>query len=492
MQKALQATRVQWVLILLGGLLLGLYAQRARSLWGPDEGRYVTVAERMLASGDWVTPRRNDTHLHVTKPPFTYWATALSMQLFGHTQFAARLPQAIAFALTLVLLFALGLHFVPGRPWLPSLIYATTFLPFVASNLVTADNLLTFFETLAMLGFVRWWAAANKADAALWRLLMWIAFGFAFLTKGPPGLLPLLGIFVFTRLVKRSGERSRIFSVAAVLAFLLIALPWFVALTLRNPDLLEFFLRDETYNRIFTDYHDRNAQWYGPVVVYGPVLLLGLLPWNLLLWRDGAAFGQFFKRLTSYTFRQLQQEQLLLACWILLPFAVFVFARSRLPLYLLPLIVPFALLVGRALENVAWPRWFMPCLILWIASLIGFKFYAAHFPYHKDGKAMAVQLLRSVTKAPREVVFIEEAANYSLGFYLRTNILHVAMQEADDDSFDGLLIDSLAVADQTRVYVVNRKIQTSIFAQAKQLGLNLREIGSFGPYVFAVNPNAAP
>ena len=49
----------------------------------------------------------------------------VSTMLLGRSEFAARLPNAIAFLLTVLLLLKLGPDFAPQRPWLPGLIYAT-------------------------------------------------------------------------------------------------------------------------------------------------------------------------------------------------------------------------------------------------------------------------------------------------------------------------------------------------------------------------------
>ena len=131
---------------LIPALLLWAFAlQGTRGLWSPDEGRYVDVALEMLKSGDWLRPHVHHEFAHFTKPPLTYWAVASSVELFGRHEWAARLPHALAFALTVLLVGAMGRRLVPERPWLPALVYATFVLPYVAAHVITTDTLLAFF-----------------------------------------------------------------------------------------------------------------------------------------------------------------------------------------------------------------------------------------------------------------------------------------------------------------------------------------------------------
>ena len=125
-----------WIVLLAG--IMAFSFQGTRGLWDPDEGRYTNVALEMMQSGDYFQPHRHHETLHVTKPPVTYWALAASMQSLGRNEWAARLPMALAFILTVLLVFQLGRTFAATRPWLPALIYLSSPLPFFAANIITA------------------------------------------------------------------------------------------------------------------------------------------------------------------------------------------------------------------------------------------------------------------------------------------------------------------------------------------------------------------
>ena len=59
-----------------------------------DETRYGSIAAQMAESGHWLQLRMSGFHFY-EKPPLVYWMTAASIEAFGHTAFAIRLPAAL-------------------------------------------------------------------------------------------------------------------------------------------------------------------------------------------------------------------------------------------------------------------------------------------------------------------------------------------------------------------------------------------------------------
>src|SRR3954466_10385995 len=72
-----------------------------------DEPRFAEASREMIERNDYVVPYYNDRY-RFDKPPLTYWAQVASFRVFGQNSFAARLPSAIAAALTAVVIFAWG------------------------------------------------------------------------------------------------------------------------------------------------------------------------------------------------------------------------------------------------------------------------------------------------------------------------------------------------------------------------------------------------
>ena len=357
-------------------LLLGLSFQGTRGLWEPDEGRYTNVALQMLHSGDFISLRRNEEALHFTKPPVTYWTIAGSVAAFGRTEWAVRLPIALAFVLTVVLVFRLGKSFVPDKPWLPALIYATSPVPFLASNTVNTDTMLALMETLSVLCYAQYRFGGGSVR---WLDAMWAAFGLAFMTKGPPSLLPLLAIVVFELAQARSAQKSGgadplavamrggvgLFRPLGLLLFAVVGFTWYLVVIQRHPGLLDYFLGHEVYARIATDKLQRFPEWYGPLVVYLPTLVVGSIPWLVM-----ALVG-----IRKRAWRDMPVDLRFLWLWFALPLVIFCLARSRLPLYVLPLFAPLALLLGKRLASRQWWRSAPWLLLIWVVMLLGVKFW---------------------------------------------------------------------------------------------------------------------
>ncbi len=483
----------------LAALLLYVLAfQGSRGLWEPDEGRYTDVALQMLWTGDFLHPHLSPELPHYSKPPLTYWAIAASFAGGGDSEWAARLPNALAFALTVLLVAGLARRLVPAAPpWWAALAYATSLLPFVAASTVSTDTLLTLWETLAVFGFADCWWSEDPRRAARARLLMWGAFGLAFLTKGPPGLLPLLAILPFSVLARgRSGLR-RVVSVGSLALFLAVGFWWYAVVVALRPELLSYFLRFEVADRLFTPVHHRNSQWYGALAVYVPTLLVGSLPWTAPLFR-GLRRLPTLARPTAWRRRlAADPEAAFLLLWLLVPLAVFFAARSRLPYYLLPLFVPLALLLAREAAGTGGRRpLFDPgrtahrvLLAAWLVALVGLKAVSAHVERPEDSRRFARVLQAAAGRPFGEVVFVDAEPRYGLAFYLETDVERVYL-EPGSRARNPLaprrgLLDELA-RPAARVFVTRARGAEPFEAAAAQLGCRALRRGGDGDLRFYV------
>jgi 4-amino-4-deoxy-L-arabinose transferase len=418
-------------LLLLALLALILYAlafQGVRGLWDSSEGRYTNVAVEMLRFGDWLHPITHHEHAHLTKPPLTYWALATSIQALGYSEWAARLPGVIAFVLTTLLLYLLGRLFVPQRPWLAPLIYASFFLPATASNVVTTDNLLTLAETAAMTGFAyAYWGRRGGFGARYGALLAWLAGGVGFLIKGPAVGLPLLALLVFHVLRRRQHRDARMYWASGPLLAAAIGTSWFLVLSDYKPAFLVDFIWHEVILRATTGEHHRNSGWYGGLAIYLPVLLLGTLPWTWTALRGVAGPLRAWWRSRRDGAVALDDRDRLLLLWLLLPLAVFLVARSRLPLYVLPLFAPLALLAARAVDGVLKRRYWYLLPVVGMVAVLGLRITAAYVDDPRDSRALAMELQRLVPGEMAEVVFVDADAQQGLTFYLDTEVEEVTL-----------------------------------------------------------------
>lgn len=419
MIAALTATPRRRLLLALAALLVfSLAFQGRRGLWEPDEGRYGAVALQALRDGDWATPHLNARLPHFSKPPLTTWALAGSMAVFGEREWALRLPNALAFAGTVLAVWALGRRLVPARPALAPVVQATSLLPFVAANVVTTDTLLALWETLGVLGFV---AAVWDEPRRRWGApLMGAAFGLAMLTKGPVGLLPVPALLAF--LLWSEGWRAlrRLASPLGLALFLALGCGWLAFAAGAHPGLLSYWLGGELLGRA-TGALRSPSHLGGVLRAYGPVVLAGALPWSLvwlgLRWRRAGR--------PPAPEPAARRAGLLLGLWLALPLAVFLLAPSRLPFYLLPLSVPCSLLLARALApRLPRSRAGAALLAVWVAVLLLLRLGSGWYPNRaRDGRWFAERVREIATRDPSApppdvAVFVDALPRWSLAFYL--------------------------------------------------------------------------
>ena len=470
--------------ILLAFAAAFLVVQGVRGIWERDEGRYTDVAVEMLRTGDYVHPRLNLEQPHFSKPPVTYWALAAAMRTLGRNEWAARLPNTLAFLGTLFLIGRLAGWLAPGRRLAATLIYGTSLLPLLGANYITTDTLLTFWETLGVYGLVRGILGADRRG--LFRLLGWAAFGLAFLTKGPPGLLPLAAILLASALSPGLRFRS-VPTFPGILVFLAVASSWFVAVILGDRALFTYFYREEVLGRILSGRHHRNSEWYAALYVYGPVFLAGSLPWTGICFPRArlkrVLSGRFWKALATGDPRRF-----LLATWLVLPTLVFLLSKSRLPLYVLPQFVPLAMIAARGL-----PEGFRPgpvrrrVLVLWGVLILG-TFTAAGFLHlPMDDRAFS----RSVTAAHPgpidQIVFVGARPRYGLNFYLDTEVEFAREHELRPgrDAEDGDLAEELREERPgTRLWFVRSRWEAPLRAWFGRRGFEAERLGGHGKFAF--------
>ncbi|MDE2272103.1 MAG: glycosyltransferase family 39 protein [Xanthomonadaceae bacterium] len=425
-----------WVRLLALGLLLGFAFQGSRGLWSPDEGRYANGALLMIESGNYLVPAYSPDRINLSKPPVTYWAIAGAVKVFGRNTWAVRAPYALAFALTIMLLYAIGRILLPEKPWLPGLVYGCAAFPFLVTNIVSTDVLLTLFEALAALGFVRMTFGDRQLPHRRNAVLMWFGLGLAFLTKGPPGLILLLAIIPFV--VVREGWRGlgRVFQPLGIAVFLVSGLIWYAIVVLSDPGALHYFLHREIYQRLFTGAQRRHPGPFGWLVVYLPTLAIGSLPWWPALLRNWRRHGSL--RISRSWLRQHPIESFLLL-WVVIPLVVFCLAQSRLPLYVLPLFLPISLLLACRLRNrIDLGRPSQRVLIgVWILVLLAVKGSVAYFVHPVTDNRLAAQQLTAMVRPGSydAVVFVEntdqayaveERTPWGLNLYLGKPVYGVA------------------------------------------------------------------
>src|SRR5262249_51854287 len=118
----------------------------------------------------------------------------------------------------------------------------------------------------------------------------WAALALATLVKGPMALaLPVATVLLWFLVTRQWARWRALLPLPGVALYLVIAAPWFVAVSLKNPEFAWFFFVHEHVLRFLTTEHHHA----GPIWYYVPVLLLGFFPWwpwLLAAFRGGSRF----------------------------------------------------------------------------------------------------------------------------------------------------------------------------------------------------------
>ncbi len=356
--------RASSALVLLAALLW-LALLGVRPLYKPDEARYGEIPREMVASGDWVTPRLNGFK-YFEKPPLQYWATAAAFQIFGVSDWSARLWTGLAALAGVAMVLAAGNRlFGPPAGAYAAAILASSPLYVMLGQVNTLDMSVALFLSAAVLAFAIAQHAATPPDRRRrWMLAFWAACAGALLSKGLIGMVLPAGAVAFYILVRRDwGLLRRLDLVRGGLLFLALGTPWFVAVSVANPEFAHFFFVQEHWQRFTTHIlHREHPGWY-----FVPVLALGVWPWLLVVlagWLAAlrAARGPAFS------------PAFFLAGWALVVFGFFSLSGSKLPPYILPMVPALALLAGVVLAREPNPRLLVAQALLAAAGALAVAF----------------------------------------------------------------------------------------------------------------------
>ena len=339
-----------------------------RKLIKPDEGRYAEISREMTASRDWVTPRLNGIK-YFEKPPLHYWAGAAAFTLFGQHEWTARLWSALSGALGVLLAWYGGqrLFGAPAGAY-AAVVLGSSLMYVVVGHLNTLDMGLTLFLFAALCAFLL--AQRDQATArenTVWMHAAWAAMAGAVLCKGLVGIAIPGGTLVLYTLFQRDWRLwGRLHLISGSLLFLAITAPWFVLVSMRNPEFAWFFFIHEHLLRYTTTIHHRVESWY----YFLPLLIAGGLPWTFVM-ADAAWRG--WKPQPGDKF----QVRRFLLIWCALVFLFFSASGSKLPSYILPLLPAAALLTGWRLTTIKGPTlaWHLaPFTLLGAGALLALPF----------------------------------------------------------------------------------------------------------------------
>lgn len=338
---------------------LALYALAALAVWfallghrdliEPDEGRYAEIAREMVVTGDWLTPRLNGFK-YFEKPALHYWATALSLKAFGFNNAAARLWPVLIGALGIVWtgfvayrLYGREAAIAAAAVCLGSALYVST------SHYISLDISVSVFLAMGI-GCLALAQTRRDEPRALriWMLWGWAALALATMSKGLIGIVLPGATVVAYSLWQRDWSLWRHLHLGkGTLVFLAIAAPWFIAVSLANPEFARFFFIHEHFERYTTTVHQRDA----PMWFFVPIFIVGVMPWLVSAVRGLVSAA----RPTANQPGTFSAERFFVT-FIAVVFVFFSAGSSKLPPYILPLLPILAVLAGQRMAQVGRAR----------------------------------------------------------------------------------------------------------------------------------------
>ena len=318
-------------------------------LLGPDEPRYAQVAREMFERGDWITPTLGGFNWF-EKPALLYWLEIGSYNIFGVSEFSARLGSALFGLATIAALWILGSELERRDPsrknladWL-ALTAASSIGMIVFSRGASFDVILTFPVTAALVSFFVYELRKEKTDFSL--LLFYIFIGIALLAKGLIGIVLPFGIVgLYYLLSHQIPPRNFLISLAWGTALsTLVASVWYVPMYYQHGwEFIDEFIIQHHFQR-FTSNKYQHPQ---PFHFFFWVLPLMTIPWLPFF---AAAIWKIVRNLFSSLQHKPGDDSIKLRlfafAWLIVPVLFFSASGSKLPGYVLPALPGALILTG--------------------------------------------------------------------------------------------------------------------------------------------------
>jgi 4-amino-4-deoxy-L-arabinose transferase-like glycosyltransferase len=323
------------------------------------------IARNMLISGDWVTARLDGVP-YLEKPPLIYWMIAVSYKVFGVHDWVARIPVALS-AIALCWLTAAFGAWAFGRRagFYAGLCMSTCVGLWLFTRVLIPDVTLTFTIALAMWAFLRVLDSEERHPRA-WAATMAAALGAGLLLKSLIAVVfPIAAAVVYlacTRQLFSAYIWRRLRPISGLAIILLVAAPWHILATLRNPPYFSFTMRsvpgeyhgflwfffiNEQLLRFLNLRYPRDYSTV-PRLYFWLFHLLWLFPWSV-----------YFPAVVGLSYKPVDRAgraRLLALCWTAFILVFFTFSTTQ-EYYSMPCYPALALLLGSAMDlNGRWIR----------------------------------------------------------------------------------------------------------------------------------------
>ncbi|CAC5341164.1 Glycosyl transferase family 39 [Planktothrix rubescens CCAP 1459/22] len=364
--------KLTWGVSIVGLFLLSAIAFLSHlgdiSLIDKTEPMFVEAARQMHLTGDWITPYWNG-ETRFDKPPLIYWLIVIAFQTVGVNEWGARLPSAITAILSTFLVFYTLLSFgglisletesartrppfnsprlrgdIGGGAWWGMAMMALNPAWIAWGRAGVSDMLLASSITISLLAFFLGYAQPKTRQQKGWYFIFYSFAALAVLAKGPIGIvLPILiigGFLIYTKQWQKVIWEMQL--IKGSLVFLIIAVPWFILVTMANGQAyLNTFFGHHNFARFTSVVSNHPGPWF----YYFPVILVALLPWSVYL--PVAIYQVKFWQIQDWRSQDRSQHLGLFALfWLVIIFVFFSLSATKLPSYILPSIPAGVILIS--------------------------------------------------------------------------------------------------------------------------------------------------
>lgn len=318
---------------------LGFCTYGLSSLMTPDEGRYAEIAREMLVHSQYIVPHL-DSLVYFEKPPLVYWLTALSLNWFGFSEWAARFwPMAFSVVGMFYTYFVISKVYYRKLGFYTAVILGSSFLYLIQGHDLTLDYAVAFFINCALLTF---WLCIHcyweqKSTRLVLLVIAYLLVGLAVMSKGLIGFVfafCILGLWLVIN--KKWRMIIELQPIIGIMIVVVISLPWMLLAQSRYPDFLHYYIWVQQFERYLTPIASRS----GNRKFYVFLLLAMVFPWTAFWWE---IFANIKTLAIKYSF---------FIIWAGFIIVFFAFSHSLLIPYLLPIVLPIAFLIAVCFEKI--------------------------------------------------------------------------------------------------------------------------------------------
>lgn len=422
-----QQPRKMLALSIIAVLILRLVLMASFPLLDTSEPRYAEIARIMAQSGDWITPWFEPGVPFWGKPPLAFWMSALSLKLFGDSDFAVRLPSFLA---TLATMYLIHRHasrqFNRQTADWAMLVYLTSALPFLAAGAMLTDAFLTLSMTLSLVAF----SMHRAGSGAAWGYLFFIGLALGMLSKGPLApvlVVAVIGLWMVAVKAPLSSLRTLPWA-TGILSFLALTAPWYVLAELKTPGFLRYFIIGEHLSRFL------DPGWQGDLYgsahqrVHGSIWLdwfLATFPWGLVAGWHLVRAGCSRKSQLAATVKDVSPLTVFLVLWALITPLFFTFSGNILWTYVQPSLPAFAILFAADMQRrrgvqAAPPRAGTLILVVPLAAL-ALGILASLYPEQLRTEQGLIQYHRDHAQASQPLCYLDSRP-FSARYYSKGTI----------------------------------------------------------------------